>query len=122
MKLETWIDGNMDIMHAISFCSHVKNSGCYGSKYLKISDNGGAGRGHILLGNSLVVFKAFHNQTPTYIRDLLTPSQNEHYNLRSCEKEDLKLMRLSKTNDCLNFLAHKFIIRLPNLYVKQTFS
>jgi hypothetical protein len=24
MKLGTWIDGNMDIMHVISFCSYVK--------------------------------------------------------------------------------------------------
>jgi len=47
---------------------------------------------------SVIVFKAFHNQTPTYIRDLLTPSQNNHYNLRSCEKGDLKLVRIPKTN------------------------
>ncbi|KAH3845241.1 hypothetical protein DPMN_087516 [Dreissena polymorpha] len=32
MKLETWIDGNMEIMRVISFCSYVKNSGCYGNK------------------------------------------------------------------------------------------
>ena len=32
MKLGTWIDGNMDIMHFISFCSYVKNDGCYGNK------------------------------------------------------------------------------------------
>ena len=32
MKLETWIDGNMGIMHVISFCSYVKNFGCYGNK------------------------------------------------------------------------------------------
>jgi len=47
---------------------------------------------------SVIVFKAFHNQTPTYIRDLLTPSQNKHYNLRSCEKGDLKLVRIPKTS------------------------
>ena len=32
IKLETWIDGNKDIMHVISFCSYVKNSGFYGNK------------------------------------------------------------------------------------------
>ena len=42
MKLETWTDGNMEIMHVISFCSYVKNSGCYGNKYInKNTDNGG---------------------------------------------------------------------------------
>ena len=60
MKLEILIDSNMDIIHVISFCSYAKHSGCYGNKYLKkidnggISDNGGAVRGHKLLGNSLV--------------------------------------------------------------------
>ena len=24
----------MEIMHVISFCSYVKNSGCYGNKYI----------------------------------------------------------------------------------------
>ena len=26
MKCETWIDGNMEIVHVISFCSYIKNS------------------------------------------------------------------------------------------------
>ena len=34
MKLETWTDGNMEIMHSNSFCSYVKNCGCYGNKYI----------------------------------------------------------------------------------------
>ena len=33
MKLETWIDGNMDIMQINSFYSYVKKSGCYGNEY-----------------------------------------------------------------------------------------
>jgi len=42
MKLETWIDGNMDIMHVISFCYYVKNSDCYGNKYTRnTAENGG---------------------------------------------------------------------------------
>ena len=32
MKLETWLDGNMEIMHIILFCSYDNNSGCYGNK------------------------------------------------------------------------------------------
>ncbi len=42
MKLETWIDGNMDIMHVISFCYYVKNSDCYGNKQTRnTAENGG---------------------------------------------------------------------------------
>ena len=51
MKLETWIDGNMDIMHVISFCSYVNEilvamATNTIKKNIKKSDNGGAGRGH----------------------------------------------------------------------------
>ena len=43
MKLETWTDGNMEIMHVISFCSCIKNSGCYGNKQTRnIAENGGS--------------------------------------------------------------------------------
>ena len=57
MKLETWTDGNMEIMHVISFCSYVNHSGCKGSKYISNknkSDNGGAGMGHHCL--AIVLF------------------------------------------------------------------
>ena len=52
MKLETWIDGNMGIMHVISFCSYVKNCGCYGNqkknilKMVEFLTNFGAGGEH----------------------------------------------------------------------------
>ena len=35
MKLETWLDGNMEIMHIILFCTYGNNSGCYGNEYTR---------------------------------------------------------------------------------------
>ena len=54
---------------------------------------------------SITVFKARHNLTPPYIYDLLAPSLNDQYSLRSYSKGNLILFTIPSTN-----------------YFKQTFS
>jgi len=45
-----------------------------------------------------MVFKALHNLTPAYIFDLLSPSLNDNYSLRSYSKGNLKLSTIPNTN------------------------
>ena len=47
---------------------------------------------------SIMVFKALHNLTPPYIYDLISPSLNDNYSLRSYSKGNLKLYTIPKTN------------------------
>jgi hypothetical protein len=38
MKLEIWVDGNLEIMHVFFFSADNKNSGFYGNKYTEVQD------------------------------------------------------------------------------------
>jgi len=45
-----------------------------------------------------MVFKALHNLTPAYIYDLISPSLNDNYSLRSYSKGNLKVSTIPNTN------------------------
>jgi len=47
---------------------------------------------------SIMVFKAFHNLTPPYIYDLISPSLNDNYSLIYYSKGNLKLVIIPNTN------------------------
>jgi len=47
---------------------------------------------------SIMVFKALHNLTPPYIYDLISPSLNDNYSLRSYSKGNLKWFTIPNTN------------------------
>ena len=47
---------------------------------------------------SIMVTKALHNLTPPYIYDLISPSLNDNYSLRSYSKGNLNLYTISNTN------------------------
>lgn len=54
---------------------------------------------------ALLVFKSKHNLTPSYICNLVSFANNEHYNLRSASKNNLNVMKF-KTNNLKTSFTH----------------